>query len=138
MGTGGQLDGLKYVRIGHIEEARALNDYPIAIITLASGEDTPPMPNIQLRDSFKIQIQIICSKLAGENTLYDGTNGLIDWQTKITNVIDHNSSGVPDVTFDGNVDSATRRSYDIQSLDGVLVLTQVYDLQSVTYSLGGK
>lgn len=139
IGPNKKLEGLKYVRIGAIESERSLNDLPIVILDLVSSEEIPPMPNIQLRDSFTISITIVSTKLDGENTLYNGSTGILDWLSKILNVIDLNASGIPDVTFDGNVQSATQRGYQkLESLDGVYSLTLLWNLQSREYFLGGR
>lgn len=139
IGPSGKLYGIKYVRIGEVETQRFANDLPIIVIDLVSSEENPAMPNIQLRDSFRMSITLICKKLEGENTLFNGTDGILDWHSKILNVIDLNASGVPDVTFDGNVQSATQRGYDkIESLDGVYSLSLFFNLQTREYFLGGR
>lgn len=138
IGQGGQLDGIKHVRIGSIEDARALNDFPIVVISLLGGDEKPPMPNIQMRDAIKVSLQLVCSKLEGENKLFNGANGLLDWHDRVLNVLDKNASGVPDVTFDGNVQSTTRRSYDIESLDSMYVLSQVFEMETTQFSLGDR
>lgn len=139
IGEGGILNGIKYVRIGSVEDARKLNDYPVIIISLLGGEEKPSMPQLEMTDTVRISVTVVANKLQGENTLFNGgMSGVLDILENVLNVIDKKTSGELDTTFDGNVGSVTSRSYTIEEIDQMIICTLVFEMATEIFQIGGR
>lgn len=141
IGEGGDLYGVRRVRIGSIEESRKENDLPIINIQLPSGIESADFQNIQRSDTMYIEVTLIHEKFIGDDSsFYDienQTGALFMFET-LRNVIDKDVLGNPDNTFNSTVEYDKVASYDITDDQGVYVFTLKLELKTKSYTAGAR
>lgn len=138
---GEPLESVKQIRVGSVEESRKENDFPIITIQLLSGEELAEHPNKQIYDQMTIGIGLVVNKLAQDgNTLYktsDNTGALFLFE-KMLNVIDKNTSGVFDNTFNGNAHFLKEMTYEVDEDDTVIVFYARLIIKATAFTVGGR
>ena len=137
----GSLSTVKRVRVGSIEEARKQTDLPIINIQLLGGSEEPDTQNRRRNDNMEIEVTLVCPKLAETlNTLYKESNttgGLYLFEV-MRNVIDKNTSGFVDNTFNGSVEYDKQINYSINEASDVVEFVLIVRLKTKTYFSGGR
>jgi hypothetical protein len=137
----GSLSTVKRVRVGSIEEARKQTDFPVINIQLLGGSEEPDTQNRRRNDNMEIEVTLVCPKLAETlNTLYKESNttgGLYLFEV-MRNVIDKNTAGLVDNTFNGSVEYDKQINYTINEAHDVVEFVLVVRLKTKTYFSGGR
>ena len=137
----GSLSTVKRVRVGSIEEARKQTDFPVIDIQLLGGSEEPDTQNRRRNDNMEIEVTLVCPKLAETlNTLYKESNttgGLYLFEV-MRNVIDKNTAGLVDNTFNGSVEYDKQINYTINEASDVVEFVLVARLKTKTYFSGGR
>lgn len=137
----GSLSTVKRVRVGSIEEARKQTDFPVINIQLLGGSEEPDTQNRRRNDNMEIEVTLVCPKLAETlNTLYKESNttgGLYLFEV-MRNVIDKNTAGSVDNTFNGSVEYDKQINYTINEASDVVEFVLVVRLKTKTYFSGGR
>ena len=137
----GSLSTVKRVRVGSIEEARKQTDFPVINIQLLGGSEEPDTQNRRRNDNMEIEVTLVCPKLAETlNTLYKESNttgGLYLFEV-MRNVIDKNTAGFVDNTFNGSVEYDKQINYTINEASDVVEFVLVIRLKTKTYFSGGR
>lgn len=137
----GSLSTVKRVRVGSIEEARKQTDFPVINIQLLGGSEEPDTQNRRRNDNMEIEVTLVCPKLAETlNTLYKESNttgGLYLFEV-MRNVIDKNTAGLVDNTFNGSVEYDKQINYTINEASDVVEFVLVARLKTKTYFSGGR
>jgi hypothetical protein len=137
----GDLEDIKQIRVGSVEESRKGTDFPTITIQLLSGEELAEHPNKQLYDEMTIGIGLIVNKLAQTgNTLYntsDSTGALFLFE-KMLNVIDKNTSGNVDNTFNSNAHFLKDMTYEVDEDSDVIVFYAKITVRTTTFTVGGR
>ena len=141
IGQGGELLGVRRVRVGAIEESRKENDLPIINIQFTGGSESADFQNIQRSDTMHIDVTLIHEKYIGDDSsFYDIENqiGALYMFEALRNVIDKNTEGMPDNTFNSKVEYDKLASYDITDDQGVYVFTLRLELKTKSYAAGAR
>ena len=138
---GGELEDIKQIRVGSVEDSRKENDFPIITIQLLSGEELAEHPNKQIYDQMTIGVGIVVNKLAEDgNTLYktSDSSGALFLFEKMLNVIDKNTSGVVDNTFNGNAHFLKEMTYEVDEDENVIVFYARLISKATAFTVGGR
>ena len=141
IGTGGDLLGVKRIRIGSREEARKQNDFPIINITLTGATNNAEAMQRQFTDTLNIEITLLISKKdSNANTLYTTTDstGSIYVLEKMLNVLNKNTSGTIDLQFASNTIELREIDYSIEEANKDMIEIIVnLKIKTAYYTIGG-
>lgn len=141
MGGGGDLAAVKRFMIGAREEARKHNDLPVINCRFVRGSEQPDFPNKARYDEMEIELSLIHTKLINSySTLFqtsDQTGGLYLFE-KMRNVLDKNTSGTPDNTFNSTVAFDKFVDYEIDESNDVVEFILRLRLKTKSFIAGGR
>lgn len=140
-GVGKDLEGIKRVRIGSIEEARKLNNYPIINIKVTSPGEEPRFVKSGSVIELSIEIRLMVNKLAEEKNKYfkisDSTGALFLLENML-NVLDKDTSGNLDLTFNCTGNNLRRYSWDMEESNQLVEIPVTMNIETKQFILGQR
>lgn len=140
-GVGLPLESIKRIRIGSVEEARKLNDYPLINFTITEGEETATDLTRGFSATLAIEIRLLVNKLADENNhLYkisDSTGALFLLEAML-NVLDKNTSDVVDLCFNNTSKDLREISFAINETNDLIEIPVIIGIRTKTFVAGSR
>ena len=142
IGSGKDLYGVNVVRIGDRTEARTNSNFPIININFRSAVGEPVYKRNGNVDIMTIEISLLINKKAGinNNKLYkvSDTSGAIYVLEKLLNVLDKDTSGNVDLSFNSTVTNLRTYDYTIDQTNDMVEIDVTLTVQTVFYQLGSR
>jgi len=139
--TGEVLASVKKIRVGSIESARKLNDYPLINIRLNGGEETFISQPTAKTDLMSVTVSLICPKEDGVSSLYDTTNstGILFLLEAVLNVLDKlQSSTTVNLDMNGNARDYSKYSYSISEHQDLVQADIDIDTPTIQFITGNR
>jgi hypothetical protein len=140
-GVGKDLESVKRISIGTVEEARKLNDFPIINVSLSSGDDSPKQLPHSFTSLFEVEVSLLVNKNANEvNTLYNTGNstGPLFLFEKMLNTLDKDVSGNINLVFGGNANNLTGYTFNIDENNDIIVINAIMSVETSKFMAGGR
>lgn len=142
--TSGDLSSVKSVRVGKVFDARKLSNFPVINIRSTRGEGRFYSTYQQTSDLITLEIRLIDSKLeyrTTNNTLYniENDNGIYILFEKLLNVIEKNTDGEVDLTFNSTAYGVKNYRYNVVEVEENYVeIVLDIEIQTHAFSIGGR
>ncbi len=138
---GGDLTEIKRVRIGSVESARKLQDYPIINITVDSEEEDPRFIQKGHVIPLLIEVRLLAAKPGDEsNKLYktSDTSGALFLLENILNVLDKDTSGNVDLNFSNTANSLRRFVWTIEETNDLIEIPITISVETLQFIAGSR
>jgi hypothetical protein len=139
----GDLTEFVAVRVGALDHARAMSDFPLINLRLLRGEDEAVHIQRGFTSQITIEVRLIIAKLSDINTdnqLYktSDSTGALFLIEKVFNVIEKNTSGTVDLNFNTTSRSLLNYSYDFNETDSSFEIPIELTIETAAFQAGSR